>query len=454
MKDNSTTIEKRIQNMRKFNLRTSELIDKVPKEIPEPLRKTLKEKILGDKELKTFMEGVENHRPPRILLIGRTGVGKSSLINALCGQYVAEVSHTESCTREIRAYQCMEQDRVLLEILDTRGIAESADLDDRSSAEEQLMQEVQSFSPDAAILLLSCTHRDSVDEDILFVRRIQEDYFRVNKVELPVVVVINKADEVSPARMKEPEFYSDSKKKNIAEIERYYKEIIIRNGLRYEGLLAVSSLIDWKTRDGIEDLTAEQINSLPREEQDALEISFDGRYRIEELRSILEAAIPSLEAKMGLRMARRLEEIVRRLAEQLTNSFVGISAVVATTPIPVSDFVVLTSLQTLLVAMIAALSGREVSLETGKEFLSSVAGVYGLGFALKKGAQQASKLGNLLFPGAGSAISAAIASAGTRQMGNAAIAYYIDGKPIEEAAGMIGDLRDKLPAALQRPLGR
>ena len=39
--------------------------------IPEKTRTMLKETILGDKDLKNLMEGIEAHRPPRIFLIGR-----------------------------------------------------------------------------------------------------------------------------------------------------------------------------------------------------------------------------------------------------------------------------------------------------------------------------------------------------------------------------------------------
>jgi predicted GTPase len=125
MKDEKIKIENRLQNMKKFYIKAGEMIDKLPDAIPEKTRNMLKDTILGDKDLKRLMEGIDSHRPPRIFLIGRTGVGKSSLINALCGVYVAKVSDTMSCTPNAEVYQCMEEDRVLMEILDTRGIAES-----------------------------------------------------------------------------------------------------------------------------------------------------------------------------------------------------------------------------------------------------------------------------------------------------------------------------------------
>ncbi len=126
MKDGKIKIEQRLQNMKKFYAKADQMIDRLPDAIPEKTRALIKDTILGDKDLKKLMEGIDSHRPPRIFLIGRTGVGKSSLVNALCGSYVAKVSDTKSCTPHANLYQCMDNDRVLMEILDTRGIAHNS----------------------------------------------------------------------------------------------------------------------------------------------------------------------------------------------------------------------------------------------------------------------------------------------------------------------------------------
>ncbi len=83
------------------------------------------QKILDDKELKELMKRIDKNRPPRLFLVGRTGAGKSSLVNALCGGYVAEVGDVRSCTVGTKIYNCTDSNRTLMEILDTRGIAES-----------------------------------------------------------------------------------------------------------------------------------------------------------------------------------------------------------------------------------------------------------------------------------------------------------------------------------------
>jgi predicted GTPase/uncharacterized protein (DUF697 family) len=431
MKDDKMKIKKRIENMKNFYMKVGNLIDKLPDAIPEKTRTMLKNVILGDKDLKKLMEGIDTHRPPRIFLIGRTGVGKSSLINALCGSYTAQVSDTVSCTETAKPYKCMDKECVLMEFLDTRGIAESESLNDTVSAEEMLLNQINKFSPDVAIMMLNCTHRDDVVSDVEFLKKVSKDYSATNSMRLPIVVVVNKCDEMAPSRHKEPTHYPQNKIDKIQEMVQYYKGIIVKNGLKIDNIVSVSSLIDWQTPDGME-VDVETIANQPKYDIDNLKIAFDGRYRIEELLDILEEAILDFEAQMGLRMASRLKDVVHRISKHLNNVFSGISATVALTPIPISDIYVLLIIQSVLVALIASLS-RELSLDSAKEFIFSVGGLGVVGYGFRLVAQQASKLLNAVWPVSGSAISSAVAFAGTYAIGKAAIAYYIDEQNIEVA---------------------
>ena len=435
-------IEQRLQNMKNLYIKASDMIDKLPDVIPEKTRLMLKDTILGDKNLKKLMEGIDSHRPPRIFLIGRTGVGKSSLINALCGAYVAHVSDTKSCTENAQIYECKDNDRVLMEILDTRGIAESERLDDTISAEEMLIDQINIFSPDVAILVLNCTHRDDVNSDVDFLKKVSKTYTEINKLRLPIVVVVNKSDEMAPTRFKNPAEYPENKIKKINDMVQYYKGIIVKNGLKIDNIVAVSSLIDWQTPDGME-IDVECIENLPKYDIDNLQIAFDGRYGIEELLDILEEAILDFEAQVGLRMASRLKEVVDRFAKHLNKIFAGIAATIALTPIPVSDIYVLLIIQSILVSLIASLSGRDISLDTAKEFILSMGGIAGAGYTFRLFAQQASKFLNVVWPGSGSAVSSGIAALGTSAIGNAAIAYYIDDKTMDETKMKFEEARKK-----------
>ena len=432
MKDDSMKIEQRLQNMKNFYTKVGDLLDNLPDAIPEKARQKIRDTILGDEELKSLMDGVDSHRPPRIFLIGRTGVGKSSLINALCGAYVAPVSDTRSCTETAQTYQCKDGERTLMEILDTRGIAESDNLNAEISAEDMLINQVKEFSPDVAIFMLNCTHRDDVDSDVNFLKKLSESYAQAYNMRLPIVAVVNKCDEMAPSRLKNPNEYTESKTKKIAEQVQHYKEIIVKNNLKIDDIIAVSSLIDWMTADGTE-IDADSIESLPVSDIENLQIAFDGRYHIEELFNILEKAILDFSARMGLRMALKLQEVVRRIANQQNKSFSAMSATVALSPIPISDIYILLLLQGILVCLIASLSGRDISLDTAKEFVLSMGGIAGAGYGFRLLAQQASKILNVFWAGSGSAVSASIAALGTSAIGKAAIAYYIDDKTIEEA---------------------
>lgn len=432
MKDDSMKIEQRLQNMKNFYTKVGDLLDNLPDAIPEKARQKIRDTILGDEELKNLMDGVDSHRPPRIFIIGRTGVGKSSLINALCGAYVAPVSDTRSCTETAQTYQCKDGERTLMEILDTRGIAESDNLNAEISAEDMLINQVKEFSPDVAIFMLNCTHRDDVDSDVNFLKKLSESYAQAYNMRLPIVAVVNKCDEMAPSRLKNPNEYTESKTKKIAEQVQHYKEIIVKNNLKIDDIIAVSSLIDWMTADETE-IDADSIESLPVSDIENLQIAFDGRYHIEELFNILEKAILDFSARMGLRMALKLQEVVRRIANQLNKSFSAMSATVALSPIPISDIYILLLLQGILVCLIASLSGRDISLDTAKEFVLSMGGIAGAGYGFRLLAQQASKILNVFWAGSGSAVSASIAALGTSAIGKAAIAYYIDDKTIEEA---------------------
>lgn len=431
MLDENQKIEKRLAHMKNFYLKIEDILDSLPDVIPENTKDLLKNKILGDNSLKNLMDGIDSHRPPRIFLIGRTGVGKSSLINALCGAYVAKVSDTRSCTIGAEIYQCKENNRVLMEILDTRGIAESESLDNKISAEELLVKQINEFSPDVAIMMLNCTHRDDIITDVEFMKKVSKDYEKTNSLKLPIVVVVNKCDEMAPSRFKLASEYPKNKIDKINEVVLYYKDIIVKNKLKIYDIIPVSSLIDWQTPDGME-VSVEDIDNLPQHDIDNLQIAFDGRYKIEELLDILEEAIQDFEAQMGLRMAARLNDVVIRVAKQLNKIFTGISASVALTPIPTSDIYILLILQSIMVTLIASLSGRDVSIDTAKEFIFSISGVGLVGYGLRLAAQQGSKFINAICPGAGSTVSAAIASVGTNGIGKAAIAYYIEGNSIDD----------------------
>ena len=122
--------------------------------------------------------------------------------------------------------------------------------------------------------MLNCTHRDDVNTDVEFLKKVSKEYAKVNKLQLPIVVVINKCDEMAPSRFKNPVEYPENKINKINEVVQYYKGIIVKNGLKIDNIIAVSSLIDWQTPDGME-IDVDSIKNLPKYDIDNLQIAFD-----------------------------------------------------------------------------------------------------------------------------------------------------------------------------------
>jgi uncharacterized protein (DUF697 family) len=126
----------------------------------------------------------------------------------------------------------------------------------------------------------------------------------------------------------------------------------------------------------------------------------------------------------------RLQAVQRKLARKMTAAAAAVAGGIAAAPIPIADILPLTVLQIGLITGIAYLSGREMSKAAARELLSALGANVGAAFALREGARALAKF---VFPGAGSAVSAGIAFAGTWGLGEAAIAYFIEKRPIAEA---------------------
>lgn len=423
--ENRALIEARLQNMQKVYTTLIQFVDDLPSVIPQKTRTEIKDSILGDAQLKALLEDTRKQRPPRIFLFGRTGSGKSSLINALCGSYVTEVSDVESCTKETCVFSCTREGKVLLEIMDSRGVSESESNEDSENNKiEKLIQDVIEFNPDIIVPVLSCVHRDGMDEDIRLVIQLKKAYYDTYLTEVPVILAANKSDAVPPVREMLSYMYSEKKIRTLEQIRKMIDDLQRGMGLNCQGVIALSSFIEWTDAEG-NTLTAEEINRLSPEERIHLTPGFDARWHITEFMHLLDSAMTDSEARAGLRMALRLEEIITDLAKHIVDLFSGLAGTIALTPIPIADLYVLLALQSVMVGMIAILSGREANLESAKEFILSLGGVGGAGLGFRLLAQQSSKLLNGLFPGAGSVISTTVAASGTKAIGSAAIAYYL-----------------------------
>ena len=406
MKDDKTLILDRLESVRKYYEKFEDMLDDLPFFIPKSTKKMLKKYLGQDKELEALMESISTQRPPRLLIAGDRGVGKSALVNALCRARIVETSpyggeNVDRVVNDIDIYACKRGDETEIEIFETSTY---------KTAEK--ITQIINFKPDAAILLLDSSRDVDIHSQLEFFEDLKKKIEGSGGNKLPLIVAITKVDEASDQTYEELVDEGEMGKKIALSID------IDRNQLReslskYRGtILAHGNVVD-----------------------EIVALSSLNLYNFDELRRIIEDVMIDPNAQMGFRMTFRLSEVLSGVSNRLVKLFSGMAAVIALTPIPVADLYVLLILQGLMVALIARLSGRDVNLKTGIEFILSLGGVTLAGFGLRTVAQQAAKFANFL-PFAGSAISSTIAATGTNAIGKAAVAHFISDLPLRKTKSL------------------
>nr|WP_289039437.1 GTPase [uncultured Allobacillus sp.] len=395
---------------------TTNILDELDIEIPEVARKQIIN-IIHSEEIKQIVNDIQTRRPPRIVLMGRSGVGKSSLINAMFGAYLAETSAVEVGTVEHEFFQYTKNGQVLFEIIDTRGIKENINQMSHS-AEEDLNVVIEEFQPDAFLFLTNGADRSTLKKDAEDLKEI----FNRMSIKPPLITVITRMDELEPSRLKDPSKYTDQKIRNFKQKERQVEYVLHEVGLTHSFIVPISAYIEWDHEDP---------ESLTPEEREQLSIAFDGRYNIDELFNVLEDNI-DFNAVIDLMFNYRIDLAIEKIAKVFVQRFSAAGSAVGLSPMPVADILVLLPIQIAEVILIAHLGGTKIDGKSAREFILSLGAVSLFGFGLRFVAQQGAKLLNVV-PGAGSAISGAIAYSGTYSVGKAAIAYYVKGNSLEEA---------------------
>lgn len=414
MKDDKNLIIERLENVRKYYEKFEDMLDDLPFFVPKSTKKMLKKYLGQDKELEALMESISTQRPPRLLIAGDRGVGKSALVNALCRARIVETSpyggddvdrsssrYGNNEVNDIDIYACKRGDETEIEIFETSTY---------KTAEK--ITQIINFKPDAAVLLLDSSRDVDIHSQLEFFEDLKKKIEASGGNKLPLIVAITKVDEASDQTYEELVSEGEIGKKIALSID------VDRNQLReslsrYRGaILAHGNVVD-----------------------EIVALSSLNLYNFDELRRIIEDVMVDPNAQMGFRMTFRLSEVLSGVSNRLVKLFSGMAAVIALTPIPVADLYVLLILQGLMVALIARLSGRDVNLKTGIEFILSLGGVTLAGFGLRTVAQQAAKFANFL-PFAGSAISSTIAATGTNAIGKAAVAHFISDLPLRKTKSL------------------
>ena len=131
------------------------------------------------------------NRPTTVGFFGKTGVGKSSLCNAMFGRDICEISNVGACTREPQKV-VLELGQNNLTLLDVPGVGESAERDEEyAKLYNKLIPEL-----DLVVWILKGDDR-AFASDLLFYNKMLKQYFNEGK---PFLFVLNQVDKIDPIR--------------------------------------------------------------------------------------------------------------------------------------------------------------------------------------------------------------------------------------------------------------
>lgn len=388
------------------------------------IEKMLMDTVLGD-ALRETEELVEESRPPRIYVFGRSGAGKSSLINSLANRPVADTGAVKPETTKSQLYHIEFPDRYSSwDIVDSRGLFESAapDGDVPADTVEFMRQDLEEYRPDILIHVITPDQARAGKEDFETIRNLREE---LGELFPPVVYCVNKVDQLGKLGEWPPEKH-ETLAGDIKETLDFVAEVtegVDKNEMR--------AFDENRPLHGYKFKSDEYIGIVPTHLQ-----TEENHWNVEALSWLIGDFLPT-DARLQFMQAQQREELMRDLSRDLTKRFSVIGTGVGAAPTSVADIAPLTAMQLLLVAIVGGFSCEEIGRETVEDYITSMGGTTAaaVGFrGLARGLIQ-------FVPGWGAAISGAVAGGGTYAIGRSAEKYFFDDE-VEKPSVFFGQGKD------------
>lgn len=314
-----------------------------------------------------------------IFVVGKSGVGKSTLINAVFGEKLAKTGSGSPKTQNIKEYKSKD-----FSIFDTKGL-ELEDYDSTKAQIAEFLAQKQTGNEDEQIhiawLCIAESGRRIERADIELWELLQKNH-------IPSILVITKAEQ---DKDENGELFSQLVKKEFKteEVQRV-RALQIEDD---EGNL--------KKVKGIDMLVSKTYFLAPQAKRNAF-----GR------KQIYDKAMQRQERK--------------KRADSIINLYTAAASTVAASPIPFSDIAILLPTQAAMIVHISSIYDLELSLESAKKLSLAFGAVVGVGFAARAVAANLVKFIPIVGSVAGGVINAGVAGTITKLLGEAYIAYLDD----------------------------
>jgi hypothetical protein len=177
----------------------------------------------------------------QIVLIGKSGYGKSTTLNTIFGQPILSTSDIKACTKNIQSFEFKIRDGHFLSFADLPGLGESEYKDKKYLVlYSKIIQKA-----DAIIYLLRADMRDFSIDEIAF-----KQLFKTAVLRRKVIFVLNGCDKIEPINRRLPFNPTFEQLKNIEKkIESVHKFFNANNKI-----VPYSAITEWNMSELIEEI--------------------------------------------------------------------------------------------------------------------------------------------------------------------------------------------------------
>lgn len=365
-----------------------------------------------DPLLDEYDDLLRGERKPRLYIFGQAGAGKSSLINALANKDVASVGASEPETAESTLYPISFPERYSnWEVVDSRGLFESMPPDGAMPVDtvEFVKEDIREHRPDVLLHLTTPDQKRAGKNNLEAISHLQKELENMP----PVLTVLNKVDShISPGGDWPPENNSELSghiRRDLEYISETISDVILEDDFETTPIDQANPV------KGLQFNSEKFIGVIPVFAKD------NPYWNIDTLSMLIGDHLPD-DARLQFFQAQERASIMRNIAKDVTYQSSKAAAAIGAAPTSYADIIPITALQYVEVALIGALSCRELEFKTVAEFISSAGLISGAAVALRKAAR-----GLIQFiPVGGQVISGGVAASGTYAMGRTAESYFFD----------------------------